>query len=83
MLQTFVTSNEIVNSNKQVQSNCNTIIFFNQGSSTCTIDQLILTPGMSWSIEGNSNELNQTYYNINFSGNYGNLLITRKILQNI
>lgn len=82
MLQTYVTANEIVNSNKQVQSNCNTIIFYNQGQSTVVIDQLILSPGASWTIEGNKDEINVTFYNIQFQvGTNPSLLITRKIVE--
>lgn len=83
MLQTYVTSNEIVNSNKQVQSGCNTIIFYNQGGTSVTIDQLILTPGTSWTIEGNKDEINTTYYNVSFQdiGSNPNLCITRKIVE--
>jgi len=83
MVQTFVTQNEVVNTNKSVQSNCNSIIFYNQGYSSVNIDQLILTPGASWTIDGNNNEINKTIYNIIFQDltSNPNLIITRKIIE--
>jgi hypothetical protein len=68
-----------VNFPKQIESNCNSIYFYNQGTTVCTIDQLVLTPGMAWAIEGNADEINKTFYNVQFVGNTGQLVITRKI----
>jgi hypothetical protein len=81
-VQTYITNNEVVNQPKQVPSGCNSIIFYNQGLCNVIIDQLILTPGSSWSIDGNKDEINVTNYNIQFSdlGSNPSLLITRKIV---
>lgn len=83
MLQTYVTANEIVNSNKQVQSNCNSIIFYNIGSTTVIIDQLVLPQGCSWTIDGNKDEINISFYNVSFLNDGANpsLCITRKIVE--
>jgi hypothetical protein len=66
--------------NQQIKSNCNSIQFYNQGTSNVTINnQLTLIGGQSFTIEGNENEMCVTDFNLTFDNTaVNNCLVTKK-----
>lgn len=67
-IKKFVTETKIISISTSVDSNCNTIVFFNTGTNNCFVDGIKITPGTSFTILGNENEFNVKYYSINFQG---------------
>lgn len=65
-IQNYITETKVFYVNSQTESNCNTILFVNTGSSTVTIDGFSLTAGQSLSILGNRGELNVKTYAFTF-----------------
>jgi ABC-type transport system involved in cytochrome bd biosynthesis fused ATPase/permease subunit len=63
----------IVSNNRSVESNCNTLQFINQGTSTVTINELNLqlAPGENFTLYGNVGEQCTTFYNVSFSTVFG------------
>lgn len=82
----FTTEYESIGSNKQVTggTNANSLLFWNLGTDTVTIDnKILLQQGQTYAINGNVGEVlgNQTF-NIAFANGVGttkNLLIVKKI----
>lgn len=72
--QKYITETKIFNASGQTDSNANSIIFVNQGTSNVTVDGFLLTPNQSWNITGNENEINIKVYSFNFSGTGNNQL---------
>lgn len=64
----FITETKIFSQSGQTDTNANSIIFVNQGTSNVTVDGFLLTPNQSWNITGNENEVNVKVYSFNFSG---------------
>jgi hypothetical protein len=64
----FITETKIFSQSSQTDTNANSIIFVNQGTSNVTVDGFLLTPNQSWNITGNENEINVKVYSFNFSG---------------
>lgn len=64
----FITETKIFSQSSQTDTNANSIIFVNQGTSNVTVDGFLLTPNQSWNITGNENEMNVKVYSFNFSG---------------
>jgi hypothetical protein len=64
----FITDTKIFSQSSQTDTNANSIIFVNQGTSNVTVDGFLLTPNQSWNITGNENEINVKVYSFNFSG---------------
>lgn len=62
----YITETKIVYSNIQVDSNCNSIIFFNTGTSNVFVDNIKITPGTSINIAGNRDEILIKVYDILF-----------------
>lgn len=62
----YITETKIVTDNTTVDSNANTITFFNTGTCNVFVDGIKITPGTSFSILGNFNEMNIKYYSILF-----------------
>lgn len=59
----YITETKIFFTNGSSDSNCNSILFVNTGTSNVTIDGLQLVPNQSWEITGNRDEINiKTYY---------------------
>ncbi len=66
---------------QQVTTRCNSIQFINRGTSTVTIDRvMVLNAGEIFTFEGNINEITERAVNIAF-GNTGtrNLIVVKKI----
>jgi hypothetical protein len=64
----FITETKIFQQSGQTDTNANSVIFVNQGTSNVTIDGFLLTPNQSWNITGNRDEINVKVYSFNFSG---------------
>lgn len=64
----FITETKIFSASSQTDTNANSVIFVNQGTSNVTVDGFLLTPNQSWNITGNENEMNVKVYSFNFSG---------------
>lgn len=54
--------------NINIASNCSAITFINYGANTVDINGVNLTQGQQLTIEGNINEIDQTSYQIQFTG---------------
>jgi len=70
----FITETKIFSQSSQTDTNANSVIFVNQGTSNVTVDGFLLTPNQSWNITGNENEINVKVYSFNFSGSGVNQL---------
>lgn len=64
----FITETKIFQLSGQTDTNANSVIFVNQGTSNVTVDGFLLTPNQSWNITGNRDEINVKVYSFNFSG---------------
>jgi hypothetical protein len=64
----FITETKIFSQSSQTDTNANSVIFVNQGTSNVTVDGFLLTPNQSWNITGNQDEINVKVYTFNFSG---------------
>ncbi len=64
----FITETKIFQQSGQTDTNANSVIFVNQGTSNVTVDGFLLTPNQSWNITGNRDEINVKVYSFNFSG---------------
>ena len=70
----YITETKIFQQSGQTDTNANSVIFVNQGTSTVTVDVFLLTPNQSWNITGNQDEENVKVYSFNFSGTGTNQL---------
>ncbi len=70
----YITETKIFSSSGQTDSNANSILFVNQGTSNVTVDGFLLTPNQSWAITGNENEMCIKTYTFAFSGTGTNQL---------
>lgn len=70
----FITETKIFQQSGQTDTNANSVIFVNQGTSNVTVDGFLLTPNQSWNITGNRDEINVKIYSFNFSGTGTNQL---------
>jgi len=64
----FITETKIFQQSGQTDTNANSVIFVNQGTSNVTVDGFLLTPNQSWNVTGNRDEINVKVYSFNFSG---------------
>lgn len=65
---------------QSIPTNCNSIIFINQGTSIAIVENIILQPQQSFTIDGNSCEYMDTTLQINFSGGgNNNLTVVKKV----
>ena len=64
----YITETKIFSASGQTDSNANSMIFVNQGTSNVTVDGFLLTPNQSWNITGNLDEINIKVYSFSFSG---------------
>ena len=64
----YITETKTFTQSSSTDTNCNSLIFVNTGTSNVTIDGLLLTPNQSLNITGNENEVNVKVYYFNFSG---------------
>jgi hypothetical protein len=62
--------------NINIASNCSAVTFINYGSNNVNINGVILTQGQQLTIEGNVNEIDQTTYQIQFTGSQANNNLT-------
>jgi len=65
--QQYVTETKIFSANNQTDTNCNSVIFINTGSVNVTVDNVLLQPSQSLSIDGNRDEILIKVYNFNFA----------------
>lgn len=63
----FITETKILSNNTTVDSNCNSIVFYNTGTANVFVDGIKITPGTSFSFIGNFDEMNIKYYSILFA----------------
>jgi hypothetical protein len=70
----FITETKIFQQSGQTDTNANSVIFVNQGTSNVIVDGFLLTPNQSWNITGNRDEINVKVYSFNFSGTGTNQL---------
>lgn len=70
---------------KLVPSDCNAMIFINQGSSVVVLDSLLsIAPGQHFSVPGEVFEILKKQWQVSFSGTgTNNLVIIRKIYQGV
>lgn len=64
----FITETKIFQQSGQTDTNANSVIFVNQGTSNVSVDGFLLTPNQSWNITGNRDEINVKVYSFTFSG---------------
>lgn len=64
----FITETKIFQQSGQTDTNANSVIFVNQGTTNVSVDGFLLTPNQSWNITGNRDEINVKVYSFNFSG---------------
>ena len=65
--QQYITETKIYSANNQTDTNCNSVIFINTGSVNVTVDNVVLQPSQSLTIDGNRDEMNVKVYNFNFA----------------
>lgn len=70
----YITETKIFYDSSQTDTNANSVIFVNQGTSNVTVDGFLLTPNQSLNITGNQDEINVKIYTFNFSGSGTNQL---------
>ena len=70
----FITETKVYSASNSTDTNCNSVIFVNTGTTNVTIDGFTLTPNQSWNITGNENEVLVKVYYFNFSGTGTNSL---------
>jgi hypothetical protein len=63
----YITETKIVTQNGQVDSNCNTITFLNTGTNNVFVDGIRITPGTSFTILGQFDEMNIKTYSLTFA----------------
>lgn len=75
----YTTETKIYVLTGSTDSNCNSILFINTGTSQVTIDGIVLQQGQQFRIDGNENEmLIKTYYFTFASGGTNNLTVVFK-----
>ena len=82
LFQKFYTETKLYFTNFKIGSDCNEIIFINQGTTTLSINDVALVPQQSLVISGWTNEIDTTQYNVLFPtpNNVGNrLVVIRKL----
>ena len=62
----YITETKIYSANNQTDSMCNSITFINTGLDAVSVDNVILQPSQSLSIDGNRDEMCVKTYNFNF-----------------
>ena len=70
----YTTETKIISDNTTIDSNCNSITFYNTGTANVFVDGIKITPGTSFSILGNFNEMNVKYYSVLFQAPGNNQL---------
>jgi len=70
----YITETKIFYASSQTDTNANSVIFVNQGTTNVTVDGFLLTPNQSLNITGNQDEINVKIYTFNFSGSGTNQL---------
>ena len=70
----YITETKIFSQSSQTDTNANSVIFTNQGTSNVTVDGFLLTTNQSLNITGNQDEVNIKVYSFNFSGSGVNQL---------
>jgi len=82
IFQKFYIETKVFYQSQNIGSDCNDITFINSGSTSFTINDVLLLPNQSLRISGNANEIDTTEYVLVFATaiNVGNLcIIIRKL----
>lgn len=78
--QKYYLSNQQYSQSGPIQSNCNAILFVNDGTSNAIVLGRVIAPGIALSISGNEGELDVTQYSVLFQGAGENILsVLRKV----
>jgi hypothetical protein len=62
----YITETKVYSANNSTSSNCNSLLFINTGTMSVTVDNVVLQPSQSWSIDGNYCEITNKVYYFNF-----------------
>lgn len=81
--QKYYIETKVYITDAKISSDCADILFINQGSTTCFVQDIEIQVGQTWSIGGTMNEIDTTQYIVRFalpfaSGN--KLIVARKML---
>ena len=69
----------VFNEAGQIESNCNGLLFINQGTSAATLNQVIDLPaGAAIAIEGQQNEIDRSSYSVSFGAGVNKLVVLIK-----
>jgi hypothetical protein len=63
----YITETKIITDNTTLDSFCNSVTFYNTGTTNVSVDGIRITPGTSYTILGNYNEMNIKFYSIFFT----------------
>ena len=66
ILQQYTTETKVFNLAGQTDSNCNSILFINTGSTGVYVDGVLINSGQSFAIDGNRGEILVKTYSFNF-----------------
>jgi hypothetical protein len=75
-----------VDTAKYIETNCNSVTFINFGTSVVSIETVALQPGQQLEIAGNSGEITNQRYFVNFSTGVGlvnNCVVILKRYKNV
>ena len=65
---------------QSIPTNCNSILFINQGTTTAIVENITIAPSQSFSIDGNEMEYMEATIQITFSGaGNNNLIVVKKV----
>jgi hypothetical protein len=79
MITKFITETQVYTETQlDVDSFCNDIIFYNQASGTIYVNGFPVAVGANYAINGNNDEINVTKYKLSFAGGTGSVYVTRK-----
>jgi hypothetical protein len=65
-MQNYITETKVFSVGGQTDSQCNSLLFVNTGTTDVYVDGFKLTSGQSWSILGNRGEINTKTYSFTF-----------------
>lgn len=69
--QKYITETKIFSANNSTDTNCNSVAFINTGSVNVTVDNVLLQPNQTLTIDGNRDEMNVKIYYFNFASGAG------------
>ena len=78
MLQKYIPFFITYDTPQRVPSNCNSITFYNAGTTVVNLESIPIQPGQTFAIDGNEKEWTEYNFNMSFSGAGQNQLIVIK-----